>query len=189
MAASGFVLAGGRSRRMGRDKALLPYRGRVLVEHVAGIVREALGASAEIAILGDPECYRDLGYPVHPDQIPNCGPLGGIVTALNLTKSEWNLVVACDMPMLAASNLRMLVERARESQAQCVAASGPVGELEPLCAVYHRRCLAALDRALRDKRLKMKDLLSELQPEPVAFPPAALANVNTPEDWTQFQPR
>jgi molybdenum cofactor guanylyltransferase len=189
MAASGFVLAGGRSRRMGRDKALLPYRGRVLVEHVAGIVREALGAAAEVAILGDPDCYRAIGYPVHPDQVPNCGPLGGIVTALSLTKSEWNLVVACDMPMLVASSLRMLVERALESNAQCVAASGPAGELEPLCAVYHSRCLARLDRALRDTRLKMKDLLPELQPEPVSFPPATLANVNTPDEWTQFQSR
>lgn len=189
MAPSGFVLAGGRSRRMGRDKALLPYRGRVLVAHVAAVLQEALGPPAGIAILGDPDCYRDLGYPVHADLIPNCGPLGGIVTALRLTETDWNLVVACDMPGLTASNLRMLAQRAAESQAHCIAASGPTGDPEPLCAVYHRRSLVALDRALHDKRLKMKDLLPELQLESVPFPAAALANVNTPEEWTQFQPR
>jgi molybdenum cofactor guanylyltransferase len=174
---------------MGRDKALLPYRGRVLVAHVAAVLDEALGSAGHVAILGDPDCYRDLGYPVHADLIPNCGPLGGIVTALNLTQTDWNLVVACDMPTLAASSLRMLAERAVESQAQCIAARGPTGDPEPLCALYHRRSLAALDRALHDKRLKMKDLLPELQLESVAFPAAALANVNTPEEWTQFQPR
>lgn len=174
---------------MGRDKALLPYRGRVLVAHVAAVVEEAMGVAGEVAILGDPDSYRDLGYPVHADLFPNCGPLGGIVTALNLTKTDWNLAVACDMPMLAAASLRMLLERALQSQANCIAASGPTGELEPLCALYHRRCLPALECALRDKHLKMKDLLSDLQLESVAFPAAALANVNTPEDWAALQPR
>jgi molybdenum cofactor guanylyltransferase len=174
---------------MGRDKALLPYRGRVLVAHVAAVVEEALGPAGHVAILGEPDCYRDLGYPVHADLIPNCGPLGGIVTALKLTQTDWNLVVACDMPTLTATSLRMLVARTLESQANCIAASGPTGEPEPLCALYHRRALPALDRALRDKRFKMKDLLTELELESVAFPAAALANVNTPEEWTQFQPR
>ena len=172
---------------MGRDKARLPYRGRVLVEHVAGLVREA--SQGEVAIIGNPESYRDLGYPVHSDLVPNCGPLGGIATALHLTKTDWNLVVACDMPRLDAANLRKLVDHALGSRASCVAAEATAGELEPLCAVYHRRCLAALDRALDEKRFKMKDLLSELQAEPVAFPQAQLANVNTPEDWTALEPR
>jgi molybdopterin-guanine dinucleotide biosynthesis protein A len=172
---------------MGQDKARLPYRGRVLVEHVAGLVRESV--DGQMAIIGDPESYQNLSYPVHADLIPNCGPLGGIVTALHLTKSDWNLVVACDMPRLDAVNLRQLVERALRSRASCIAAEGTAGELEPLCAVYHRRCLAALDRALGEKRLKMKDLLPELQAEPVAFPEAQLANVNTPEDWTALDSR
>ena len=172
---------------MGQDKARLTYRGQVLIEHVAGLVRAA--SQGEVAIIGDPESYRDLGYPVHSDLVPNCGPLGGIVTALHLTKTDWNLVLACDMPSLDAVNLRQLVERAVRSQANCIAAEGTAGELEPLCAVYHRRCLAALDRALGEKRLKMKDLLPELQAEAVAFPASQLANVNTPEDWTALEPR
>jgi len=172
---------------MGQDKALLPFRGRALAAHVARIVNQALGPSSAVTILGDPGRYSQLGYPVHADLVPNCGPLGGIVTALNLTKSDWNMVVACDMPTLVPSNLRMLVEHALGSTADCVAASGTAGDLEPLCAFYHRRCLAALERALRDNRLKMKDLLVELGASPVVFPPAALANVNTPDEWIPFQ--
>ena len=170
---------------MGRDKALLEFQGQPLIKHVAGIVEEVLGLPA--TIIGDPDRYLQLGYAVHADLVPNCGPLGGIVTALTLTKSDLNLVVACDMPLLTTANLRMLVERARHSQASCVAASAKPGELEPLCAVYHRRCLETLRRALRDKRLKMKDLLAELRSEPVSMPLAVLANVNTPEQWMEFE--
>ena len=76
MEPSGFVLAGGLSSRMGRDKALLPYRGKTLVEHVAETVSEALPESSRpVAIIGDPGRYGNLGYPVHPDSVPGCGPL------------------------------------------------------------------------------------------------------------------
>lgn len=187
MMPSGFVLAGGQSRRMGRDKGLLPYHGTALVAHVAGIVRQALGAGASVSIIGDEEPYRDLGYPVHADVVARSGPLGGLITALKWTQSDWNLVVACDMPRLLAVSLRNLVEVASGSRAPCVAASGSDGEMEPLCAVYHRRCLPVLERALADRRLKMMDLLTELHAEPVPFPREMLANVNTPEQWKDFE--
>jgi molybdenum cofactor guanylyltransferase len=172
---------------MGRDKALLPYRGRPLAAHVAGIVQQALAGIGPVAILGEPDRYRDLGYAVHADLFPDCGPLGGVITALKLSANDWNLVVACDMPRVAAASLRILVERAVASGAGCIAARGPTGEPEPLCAVYHRRCLAVLDRAIRAKRLRMKTLLPELQAELMDFPPDSLANVNTPEQWIAFE--
>lgn len=189
MIASGFVLAGGRSRRMGRDKALLSYHGQALVAHVAGIVQQALGDAAKVMILGDPERYRALGFPARADVVPGCGPLGGIVTALTVTETDWNLVAACDMPSLEAAGVAKLVECARDSSAVCIAARNPAGELEPLCAVYHRRCLGVLEQALRDQRFKMKDALMELRPESVPLPAAALANVNTPEQWIEFEPK
>src|SRR5579862_3839386 len=108
MVAAGFVLAGGRSRRMGRDKALLPYRGAPLIAHVAGTVEKVLDDSGHVAIVGAPDRYRDLGYRVLADLFPGCGPLGGIVTALSLAESDWNLIVACDMPNLDPADLRKL---------------------------------------------------------------------------------
>ena len=191
MMPSGFVLAGGQSRRMGRDKGLLLYHGTALVAHVAGIVQLALDRSASVSIIGDEERYRGLGFPVHADVVARSGPLGGVITALKWTESDWNLVVACDMPRLSALILRNLVEAAAGSRAVCVAASGSDREMEPLCAVYHGRCLPVLERALADRRLKMMDLLAELGAEPVPFPREMLANVNTPEQWKDFeeQPR
>jgi len=186
MEASGFVLAGGKSSRMGRDKAALPFGGTTLAGHVASLVREAAGT---VAILGEPQRYLALGYPVYPDLVPGCGPMGGIYTGLSRASTDWNLMVACDMPSLSSAILRNLLERAGVSSARCVAAAGSTGEPEPLCAVYHRSCLPAVERAIRDKRFRMMDLLAELQPETVSVASFELANVNTPAEWRQFDER
>ena len=184
MEAGGFVLAGGSSTRMGRDKALLPFRGITLLQHVAAAVEQAAGKAV---VIGDPERYGKLGYPVWADRVPQCGPMGGVYTALNVTASDWNLVVACDMPMLNAPALRYLIDHALRSSRMCIAAAERQGELQPLCAVYHRRCLPILERAIRERRFAMKSLLSELDTEQVPLERSILANANTPDDWTQFE--
>src|ERR1700737_2946897 len=99
MRRSGFVLAGGASSRMGRDKALLAYRETTLVEYVARVVREAVGS---VTLIGDPDRYRELGHKVYRDKVSGCGPLGGTHTALSVSATDWNLVVACDMPGISA---------------------------------------------------------------------------------------
>jgi molybdenum cofactor guanylyltransferase len=184
MQRSGFVLAGGGSSRMGRDKALLPYRGGTLVEHLARAVQEAAGA---VAVIADPVRYPNIGYPVYRDKFPGCGPVGGIYTALAVTEADWNLIVACDMPGISVELLRTLLDRAAALNGICLTAAGPGGEPEPLCAVYHRRCLPALGQAIREKRLKMKDLVKELQAQTMRVERAILANVNTPAEWAEFE--
>jgi molybdopterin-guanine dinucleotide biosynthesis protein A len=169
---------------MGRDKALLPYRGTTLVEHMAQAVRDAAGS---VALIGEPLRYSSLGYPVHPDKFAGCGPLGGIFTALSVTCTDWNLIVACDMPGVTADVLRVLLGSAQQSGRTCVVATGPTGEPEPLCAVYHRQCLPALARALERKRFKMRDLVKELDPQIQPVHASVLANVNTPAEWAEFE--
>jgi molybdopterin-guanine dinucleotide biosynthesis protein A len=184
MRRSGFVLAGGSSSRMGRDKALLAYRETSLVEYVARAVRDAVGS---VALIGDPDRYGNLGYSVYRDQVPACGPLGGIYTALSLSPGDWNLVVACDMPGISAEALRKLIDPAPKIHQNCIIATGFRGDPEPLCALYHRRCLPVLERAIREKRFKMRDLVPELEAELRPFDTTALANVNTPADWAKFK--
>lgn len=184
---AGFVLVGGRSSRMGRDKALLPTGSRTLAEHIAESVRQAVG---NVTLMGDPEKYTPLGLPVIADAVKERGPMGGIYTALLHSQAEWNLVVACDMPGVTPDFLRALIEAAGRSPQTCVASQGP-GGIEPLCAVYHRRLLPSLESALRDMRLKMKDFLLQQNPRlwPVAdAAAAALRNVNTPEEWRREVP-
>lgn len=180
----GFVLAGGASTRMGQDKALLPYRGATLVEYVAWVVSRVAGS---VVVIGDPDRYRDLTRPVYADKVPGLGPLGGIYTALSVTPADWNLIVACDMPGISTLALHALVEPEAKPGRNAVVAKGLDGGAEPLCAVYHKSCLPVLALAIRNKRLKMMDLLPELKVEYRTLDPALLVNVNTPDDWAKFQ--
>ena len=183
MQRSGFVLAGGHSSRMGRDKALLPYQGTTLVQYVARAVQAAAGA---VALVGDPARYSALGYPVYRDKFPGCGPLGGVYTALDISSTDWNLIVACDMPAVSVEVLESLIEGANGSGANCVVATGPGGEPEPLLAVYHRRCLPLLERAIREKWFKMKELVTALGAQAQPVHAGVLSNVNTPAEWAGF---
>src|SRR5690349_13170490 len=93
----GYVLLGGRSSRMGQDKALLAFEDRPLAARVADLVQQACGS---VTLVGSREKYGGLGYPVMDDIFPNQGPLGGIHTALSRSRARWNLIAGCDMPYL-----------------------------------------------------------------------------------------
>ena len=142
---------------------------------------------ASVALIGDPARLGHLGLAVFPDELPDSGPASGIYTALRITETDWNLVVACDMPAVTADSLRELLRRAETAERNCVAAIGPYGQPEPLCAVYHRRCLPALGRAIRDKRLRMRDLIKEIGAIWIRVDVSTLANVNTPAEWAEFE--
>ncbi len=180
----GFVLVGGRSSRMGRDKALLPYRGRALVESVASTVADAAGAAV---LVGTPEIYGGYGYSAIPDLYPGEGPLGGILTALAHSRSDWNLVVACDMPGLNGDVLRRLFASVEDAVPGAVLPVGPSGRAEPLCALYHISARVALERAFERGIRKVVDALETVPIHRIAVPDAAVFdNVNTPEDWAHY---
>jgi hypothetical protein len=167
MRVAGFVLAGGRSTRMGRDKALLPWGAGTLLEHIAGVVRETLG---NVAVIG-----REI-----PDLIPDCGPLGGLLTALQNTDADRVLIVACDMPHLTPELLRDL----GRGDADAMVAETD-GRLHPLCASYHRRVLPLVEALVVQRSLKMHDFLSQIQVQRVPADAKLLKNLNTPEDLPQ----
>ncbi|MGC9971448.1 MAG: molybdenum cofactor guanylyltransferase [Bryobacteraceae bacterium] len=178
---AGFVLVGGKSARMGRDKALLPYGDGTLAEHVAARVRAAAGC---VALVGAPERYRALRYPLIADLDPGCGPLAGIQAALRASNARWNLIVACDMPALTPAFLLSLLERAEACPGACLAPVSRQGRPEPLCAAWSRDCLEAVDAALGRNVRKMTEALEAVRA--VYWPVAEAAwfeNLNTPRDW------
>lgn len=183
MSGAGFVLAGGRSTRMGRDKALLARGQETLIEHVARCLDRVV---ATVTIVGAPERYSVLGWPVIADCV-DAGPLGGVYTALRATKTEWNLIAACDMPGVTAGFFKDLLDAAARTPADCVVPR-TAGGLHPLCAAYRRGCAARAEAMIARKILKMHDFISFLQVEVWPVGDAALlANINTPEQWSALK--
>ncbi|HWF46300.1 MAG TPA: molybdenum cofactor guanylyltransferase [Bryobacteraceae bacterium] len=183
MRRAGFVLVGGRSSRMGCDKALLPWNAEPLVEQVAKTVERAAG---NVILIGSPERYRELRRECLPDIHPGLGPLAGIEAALASGRGDWNLIVACDMPGLDAGWLSKLLETAEAGNLACIAARDGAGILHPLCAVYRKDCLSVVERAIARNRPRAQDLLKDLEAAPFDFP-AMISNVNTPEEWIHWQ--
>ena len=114
------------------------------------------------------------------------GPIGGVLTALEVSKAEWALVAGCDMPGITREALLRLVAAIGGTDAECIIAVGPTGP-EPLCAIYHRACLDAIGSAVAMGRLRMRDIVAELRTLAVAgMDPAGFANLNTPQDLEAF---
>lgn len=190
--ASGFVLTGGRSSRMGRDKALLELGGKPMALWVGKLLRPFVD---HLFLVGSVERHGHLGIPVLADRIFGRGPLGGIVTALSATQSPWNLIFACDLPFMEREYVEHLLARTRTSpQCDAVIASSQHG-WQPLCAAYHRRCLAVFEVVLASGEGKIAEAFPNLQIEVLAqeelaefaFPARMFKNVNTPEDFEEAQ--
>jgi len=198
--AVGYALAGGESRRMGRDKALLPWGPKTLLGHALARLREATGRGAAVLCGAEPR-YKDQGSPVFPDVVPNAGALGGVLTGLERlpADADFGLFLAVDLPLVPAALLRRLLQRAEEQAAEGVAAVvafSPAGP-EPLCAVYGRGCLEPIRQNVEAGRLKITDFwtavcVHALYPGAVAEfgdPAALFRNVNAVQDYEALRPR
>jgi len=173
------VLAGGRSSRMGRDKALLDWNGETLVELA---LRKLRAVCAEVAIAGGGAELARFGR-VIPDETPGLGPLGGIVAALTESAYEWNLFLAVDMPFVPEKALRSLC--AAVCAKEMIVLAQADGYVQPLCGMYSRRALPVLRRELQAGRLKLKDAASVTGS--CAYLPigteAWFRNLNTPDNF------
>ena len=179
MPRAGFILTGGRSSRMGRDKALLEWGERTVAEHLADLVFQVAGS---VCLVGEPERYKHLRLETTSDIRPGTGPLGGLETALSMTAADYNLILACDLPNIPRQLLIDLMSAAEGGDWDTVAVRDARGRLHPLCAVYHRRCLPLIQRALDSGEYRVLSAFDRLN---VNWYEAgsALSNINTPEEW------
>jgi len=172
---------------MGQPKALLEIDGKPLVIRAVELLAPLCSA---VTLVGTPERYQHLGHAVIADERPDIGPLGGILTALSATATDWNLIVACDLPYLTTEWLRYLIQRAARSTARVLLPESASG-LEPLCAVYHRAAAAAIRDSIARGVLKVTMALQPLAIERVtpaeihAFDPRGnlFQNLNTPGEF------
>ena len=153
-----FVLAGGKSSRMGRDKALLEIAGEPLITRT---VRLAASVASRVSVVGGADRLTGLGLDILSDEIPNAGPLAGIATALNATSHDWNLILACDLPYLTRDCLAYLTERATRTRLDAVVPESANG-YEPLCAMYRKSCVVAAQFAVDRGHLRVQDFVAEL---------------------------
>jgi molybdopterin-guanine dinucleotide biosynthesis protein A len=189
---SGFVLAGGKSTRMGQDKASVTLNGRTLLEHALAALREVC---QDVSILGRHELYDVMG-PVIEDIFPGCGPLGGIHAALTNSKTEFNLIIAVDTPFIAPAFLSYLAERAIALRA--VVTSPEIDDYtQPLCTVYSREFLPIAEQSLKQGDYKIVPLfpkdqtlvIKESELRQFAFAADMFENLNTPEDLARARRR
>jgi molybdenum cofactor guanylyltransferase len=150
---SAFILAGGKSTRMGTDKAFVTLDGRTMLERALDVARSI---TADVRIVGDAAKFAAFA-PVVEDVFPGCGPLGGIHAALRTSQTELNLMLAVDLPFVSAALLQYLIGRARHSASAAVTVVR-MGGWQPLCAVYRREFADAAEEALRAGRYRI-DLL------------------------------
>jgi molybdopterin-guanine dinucleotide biosynthesis protein A len=188
---SGAILAGGASRRMGRNKAFLEWEGRPLIAVI--VERLRLVVDEVIVVADDTACYAGFADRSVPDVHPGVGTLGGIHAGLEAACHDLVLIVACDMPFLKRGVLDWFVEAASgngAAAADLVILKHEAG-VEPLHAVYRKSCLPAIEATIRSgercafafyDRIRVRYVapaeIAALDPDLESF-----RNVNTPGQW------
>ncbi|HET9179880.1 MAG TPA: molybdenum cofactor guanylyltransferase [Terriglobia bacterium] len=192
---TGFLLVGGASRRMGRPKESLRIDGESMLERQVRLLRSV---ARRVAVIGAPAGYlADLNAPCIPDAVAGRGPLGGIYTALLESRTEYNLIVACDLPFITRRLLSGLVLRAMAAGSDATVPCSRDGRLQPLCAVYRRRALYAVRTRLELGENKLSGFFSMVHYTKITWRELAEAgfrasvfdNMNRPEDYERARRR
>ncbi|WP_456288616.1 molybdenum cofactor guanylyltransferase [Paenibacillus sp. AK002] len=188
---TGIALAGGASRRMGKNKALLPMEGMSLIERTVHALDKVSGRV--ILSTNDPGPYQFLGLECVPDLYVGQGPMAGLHAALRSSRSTWNLVAACDMPYIHERFLQGLLDLANMQDTADAIIPVVEGRMHPLLAAYRREVAESLERRLIRGQLRMVEWVQELNAvfaneEELAEvtsldPRRILFNMNTPVDY------
>lgn len=187
------IQAGGKSTRMGQDKALMPFMGRPLIERI--IQRVAPIADEIIITTNEPQAYQFLGLPLFADIHPERGALGGLRTALACASHPLVAVLACDMPFASPELINFQKKIMLDENVDVVIPGGPDG-LEPLHSLYRREtCLPACQGAILADKWKLISWFPQvkvrtLQPDEIRpYDQAGLVfwNLNTPEEFKRAE--
>jgi molybdenum cofactor guanylyltransferase len=180
-----FILAGGKSTRMGTDKAFISLDGHTLLARALDCIR---AVTSDVRIVGDRKKFAAFA-PVVEDIFPGCGPLGGIHAALRSSTTDLNFILAVDVPFVTPALIHFLIDRAESSKSLVTVPSAGYG-LQPLCAVYRREFAAVAEKALNESLYKLDTLfdpaVTQVVPEhaleDAGFPPSMFRNLNTPAE-------
>ena len=185
IATEAFVLAGGKSSRMGEDKGLIPFQGRPMIAHVLETLEKT---GLPIKIIANNKAYEQFRYPVVSDVVQEKGPLGGLLTAYKNTLANQILVMSCDMPFIQEEIILKLVGEAGK---QNIVIYQDEGRIYPLPGIYPVDLRGEVEDRIAAKRLKMQDFISEnrhtLVPSGDGKNTLFFRNINTPEDLKEAE--
>lgn len=185
---SGFILAGGKSSRMGSDKGFVSFNKKPMIEYSIQALKKICSS---VSIIANNPDYNSFGHPVYPDSVSNKGPLAGICTALEESKTMWNIIISCDNPTINSELLLYLAEQADGFDAIVPSYQG---KIYPITAIYSKSCLKEFKHQLTLDRLKVKEAIQqvntkliELSPDLPFFNERMLVNINTKEELKAYE--
>ena len=151
---NGYILAGGKSSRMGSNKGLMLFKGKPLIQHV---IEQLEPAVKRVVLVADNAAYEQFGLDVIPDLIKDIGPAGGVYSALMHTDTGHNFIVSCDMPFVKTNAIEYIIQRSFHSQITL-----PVHhqKTEPLCGVYAKECLTKWHELVLQNVIRLHDMIT-----------------------------
>lgn len=185
---SAMILSGGKSSRMGQDKASLKWNQTSMIEHLANELKCDRISEVFISAAHEGD-YAKTGLPVVADEHEGIGPLEGIRRGLLYAKEEYLFVCAVDMPFVSGKTALSLTERVCPEYNAYVFREG--GRIHPVCAIYHKSVLPVIEMLIRDGNYKISELLDRVQTfyvdlEESGLDKKNLVNVNTPEEYANL---
>ena len=181
--ATAIIMAGGKSKRMGRDKSMLLINGEPVIKH---IYEQLLPHFDQVLVSSDNVSkYTFLGARVVPDEVTGKGPLIGIASAIRVSANDANFVIACDIPQIDISFVQQMVKKSKGFDA-VMPKTGP-SKYEPLFAVYKKSTLAAIDRSIAAGNYKIIDPISDCKVNYIDMSSTGqIENLNTMKDYQKF---
>ncbi len=180
---TGYILAGGKSSRMGEDKGLKPFNGKPLIQTVINQMQLAI---EKVIIVSNNTDYKQFGLEVIEDVVKNIGPAGGIYSALLHSISDKNFIVSCDMPNISAQAIQFMLDNCNTD---AVWIPQYKNKLEPLFGVYPKSCLLSWKKSLNKGTYKLTDLAENYKLEKIVvdsnplFSKNIFQNINTNDDF------
>lgn len=182
-----YIMAGGKSSRMGTDKGLMEFNNRPLVSYVLETFKPV---AHRTLLVGASEDYSKFGVEIIPDLHADLGPAGGILTALSHSNRKWNFIAACDMPFIDIELVNKLMLSAQGADIIV-----PVTEngWEPLCAVYSKDILPIWEQQLSAGVLKLQNIIQNCNFQLIKMERVQddlyrpFTNLNTPEELRQTE--
>ncbi len=186
---TGIILSGGKSRRMGKEKGLCPFKGKPLVRYAIDVLSPFC---ERLIIVANNGGYEGFGLEVFPDKIKEIGPLGGIYTGLLHSITEDNFILSCDMPMISTELVKHILSNRNNYR---VVVPDFEGYLEPLCAFYQHGIFPQLKKAIEEGNYKLVDFIKKtnfrelkIDKQLGFFHPMLFANINSEKEITELGP-